>query len=147
MNAVTRDPGGTPWAHASTATQPRLTVEELGFSVIVHGVPRRILDRVSFEVAPGTLFTVLGPSGSGKSTLLRCIDRLIDSTKTTGLVFLPGAMTGMILAGADPLQAVRLQAVVMFMLLAAVALTATIMSYLAPGRLFTAQLQLRRLGA
>ena len=70
---------------------------------------------------------------------------VIDSTKTTGLVFLPGAMTGMILAGADPLQAVRLQAVVMFMLLAAVALTATIMSHLAPGRLFTPQLQLRRL--
>jgi putative ABC transport system permease protein len=72
---------------------------------------------------------------------------VIDATKTTGLVFLPGAMTGMILAGAAPLQAVRLQAVVMFMLLAAVALTATIMSYLAPGRLFTPQQQLRRLGA
>lgn len=71
---------------------------------------------------------------------------VIDSTKTTGLVFLPGAMTGMILAGAAPLQAVRLQAVVMFMLLAAVALTASIMSYLAPGRLFTPQQQLRRLG-
>jgi putative ABC transport system permease protein len=71
---------------------------------------------------------------------------VIDSTKTTGLVFLPGAMTGMILAGADPLQAVRLQAVVMFMLLAAVAFTATMMSYLAPGRLFTPHLQLRRLG-
>lgn len=70
---------------------------------------------------------------------------VIDSTKTTGLVFLPGAMTGMILAGAEPLQAVRLQAVVMFMLLAAVALTASIVSYLAPGRLFTPQQQLRRL--
>jgi putative ABC transport system permease protein len=70
---------------------------------------------------------------------------VIDATKTTGLVFLPGAMTGMILAGAEPLQAVRLQAVVMFMLLAAVALTATIMSYMAPGRLFTPQQQLRRL--
>lgn len=70
---------------------------------------------------------------------------VIDSTKTTGLVFLPGAMTGMILAGAEPLQAVRLQAVVMFMLLAAVALTASSMSYLAPGRLFTPQQQLHRL--
>jgi len=37
---------------------------------------------------------------------------VIDSTKTMGIVFLPGAMTGMILAGADPLQAVRLQVVV-----------------------------------
>ena len=71
---------------------------------------------------------------------------VIDSTKTMGIVFLPGAMTGMILAGADPLQAVRLQVVVMFMLLGAVALTATMVSYLAPRRLFTPQQQLRRLG-
>ena len=70
---------------------------------------------------------------------------VIDSTKTMGIVFLPGAMTGMILAGANPLQAVRLQVVVMFMLLAAVSLTATVVSLLAPGRLFTAQQQLRRL--
>ncbi len=41
---------------------------------------------------------------------------VIDSTKTMGIVFLPGAMTGMILAGADPLQAVRLQIAVVFML-------------------------------
>ena len=70
---------------------------------------------------------------------------VIDSTKTMGIVFLPGAMTGMILAGADPLQAVRLQVVVVFMLLAAVSLTATIVSLLAPGRLFGPQQQLRRL--
>jgi putative ABC transport system permease protein len=55
-------------------------------------------------------------------------------------------MTGMILAGADPLQAVRLQIVVVFMPLAAVSLTATLVSCLGPGRLFTPQQQLRRLG-
>ena len=71
---------------------------------------------------------------------------VIDSTKTMGIVFLPGAMTGMILAGADPLQAVRLQVVVVFMLLAAVTLTASIVSLLAPGRLFGPHMQLRRLG-
>lgn len=71
---------------------------------------------------------------------------VIDSTRTMGIVLLPGAMTGVILAAADSLRAVRLQEVVMFMLLAATALTATIVSYLAPGRLFTLQ-QLRRLAA
>ena len=50
---------------------------------------------------------------------------VIDVAKTLGSVFLPGAMTGTILAGADPLQAVRLQVVVDFMLLAAVSPTAT----------------------
>ena len=54
---------------------------------------------------------------------------VIDSTKTMGIVFLPGAMTGMILAGANPLDAVRLQVVVMFMLLAAVSLTATLVAW------------------
>ncbi len=70
---------------------------------------------------------------------------VIDSTKTMGIVFLPGAMTGMILAGANPLDAVRLQVVVMFMLLAAVSLTATLVATLGPSRLFTPQQQLRRL--
>jgi putative ABC transport system permease protein len=72
---------------------------------------------------------------------------VIESTKTMGIVFLPGAMTGMILAGANLLQAVRLQIVVVFTLLAAVSLTATIVSLLAPGRLFRPQQQLRRLEA
>jgi ABC-type iron transport system FetAB permease component len=57
---------------------------------------------------------------------------VIDSTKTMAIVSLPGEMTGMILAGAAPLQAVRLQVVVVFMLLAAVSLTATVVSPLAP---------------
>jgi putative ABC transport system permease protein len=72
---------------------------------------------------------------------------VIDSTKTMGIVFLPGAMTGMILAGAPPLEAVRLQVVVMFMLLAAVGLTATTVTWLTPRRLFTPHQQLRRLEA
>jgi putative ABC transport system permease protein len=69
---------------------------------------------------------------------------IIDSTKTMGIVFLPGAMTGMILAGAPPLEAVRLQVVVMFMLIAAVSLTATTVTWLLPRRLFTPRQQLRR---
>ena len=35
---------------------------------------------VSFEVAQGELFVVMGLSGSGKSTLVRCLDRLIEPT-------------------------------------------------------------------
>jgi len=69
---------------------------------------------------------------------------IIDSTKTMGLVFLPGAMTGMILAGAPPLEAVRLQVVVMFMLIAATGLAATTVTWLMPSRLFTPHQQLRR---
>ncbi|NUM43480.1 MAG: glycine betaine/L-proline ABC transporter ATP-binding protein [Anaerolineales bacterium] len=35
---------------------------------------------VSFEVAEGEIFVVMGLSGSGKSTLVRCLSRLIDPT-------------------------------------------------------------------
>jgi glycine betaine/proline transport system ATP-binding protein len=43
---------------------------------------------VSFEVAPGEVFVVMGLSGSGKSTLVRCLTRLIEPT--AGTVVLDG---------------------------------------------------------
>ena len=68
---------------------------------------------------------------------------LIDNTKTTGVVFLPGAMAGMIIGGADPLEAVRLQIVVMYMLLGGVSLAAIIAGLLSYRSFFTARHQLR----
>src|SRR6476661_8293320 len=38
---------------------------------------------LSFEVAPGEVFVVMGLSGSGKSTLVRCLTRLIEPTAGT----------------------------------------------------------------
>ncbi len=38
---------------------------------------------VSFDVAPGEVFVVMGLSGSGKSTLVRCMTRLIEPTQGT----------------------------------------------------------------
>jgi glycine betaine/proline transport system ATP-binding protein len=35
---------------------------------------------VSFDVAPGEVFVVMGLSGSGKSTLVRCLTRLVEPT-------------------------------------------------------------------
>lgn len=69
--------------------QPRIAVEGLTFEVGRDTqAPRRIVDDVSFSVAPGGVFTVLGPSGSGKSTLLRCLDRLVEPS--AGRVLLDG---------------------------------------------------------
>ena len=62
----------------------------------------------------------------------------IESTKTVGLIALPGAMTGLILAGVDPVDAVLVQVVVMFLVLAAAAVTSTVVGVGVTRRLFTA---------
>jgi putative ABC transport system permease protein len=69
---------------------------------------------------------------------------IVDNTKVVGLVALPGAMTGMLLAGASPASAIRLQMVVMYMLLAGNALAALVAGQLTLRRLFTADHQLIR---
>ena len=53
-------------------------LEELGCVVA--------LQDVSFEVAEGEIFVVMGLSGSGKSTLVRCLIRLIEPTQGEILV-------------------------------------------------------------
>lgn len=47
---------------------------------------------------------------------------ILNSMMVVGLVSLPGMMTGQILAGADPLDAVRYQIIIMFMIASATAL-------------------------
>ena len=47
--------------------------EELGLVVALRDV--------TFRVAPGEIFVVMGLSGSGKSTLIRCLIRLIEATR------------------------------------------------------------------
>jgi ABC-type methionine transport system ATPase subunit len=44
------------------------------------GDERVILDDVSFTVAEGEIFTIIGPSGSGKSSILRLMNRLDEPT-------------------------------------------------------------------
>jgi putative ABC transport system permease protein len=61
----------------------------------------------------------------------------IETTKAVGLIALPGAMTGLILAGVDPLDAVRIQAAVMYLVLGSVATTTTVMALGMQRRLFT----------
>lgn len=62
---------------------------------------------------------------------------IINTMMVVGLVSLPGMMTGQILAGEDPLSAVKYQILIMFMIAAAVAITSMIMVVLAYRRFFT----------
>jgi putative ABC transport system permease protein len=68
---------------------------------------------------------------------------LIDSTKTTGMVFFPGTMVGTLLAGASPTDAVRLQLILLWVLLGSVALAGLIAITLAYRNFFTPAHQLR----
>ena len=67
----------------------------------------------------------------------------LDSTKVVGLISLPGAMTGLILAGVSPEVAIRYQIVVMYMLLAAAVTAAMAAAELGQRMLFTPAQQLR----
>lgn len=60
----------------------------------------------------------------------------INSMMGVGLVFIPGMMTGQILAGADPMTSIRYQIVIMFMLTASTALSSLLAVLLVRKRCF-----------
>ncbi len=80
-----------------------------------------------------------------RASLRSAISPQIETTKATGLVFLPGAMTGLILAGVSPLQAVLVQAVVMFLILGSVAATTVVVGLGLVRLVFTRDHRLRPL--
>ena len=61
----------------------------------------------------------------------------IENTKALGIVFLPGAMTGLILAGVDPVDAVLVQLALMYLILGGVATTTAVTALGAVRKLFT----------
>jgi len=71
-----------------------------------------------------------------RSALRAALVTDIDAVKTVGLISLPGAMTGLLLAGVSPLTAIRYQVVVMYMLLGAVSVAAAVAGHLATRELF-----------
>ncbi|MCI1821733.1 MAG: iron export ABC transporter permease subunit FetB [Megasphaera sp.] len=66
----------------------------------------------------------------------------IDSTKTLGIVSLPGMMTGLILAGSSPMEAIKYQIMVTFMLLSTSSIASFIACYLAYRSFFNSKKQL-----
>ena len=65
----------------------------------------------------------------------------IESQKTVGLVQLPGMMSGQIIAGADPIQAVQFQLLIMFLLLTTAAVTSVMLGFLSYPTLFNQRMQ------
>jgi putative ABC transport system permease protein len=66
----------------------------------------------------------------------------IDSAKTLGIVSLPGMMTGLILAGTSPVEAIKYQIMVTFMLLATTSISSLIACYLSYTSFFNQRKQL-----
>ena len=66
----------------------------------------------------------------------------IERTKVIGLIALPGTMTGMLLAGAEPIGAVLVQLVIVDLVLGAVGVGAVVVAVAVAKRAFTADLRL-----
>ncbi len=73
-----------------------------------------------------------------KAALRTALIPQVETTKAVGLVFLPGTMAGLILAGLDPIDAVLVQAAVMYLVLGSVATTTVVVAMGVRRRLFTA---------
>jgi putative ABC transport system permease protein len=86
-------------------------------------------------------------SGQAAQQVIRAAVRaamvpLVDTLKIVGLIQFPGAMTGMILAGARPLDAVKIQLIIMYMLVAAAVIASLCVALLTIRRFFTQEHQL-----
>ena len=66
----------------------------------------------------------------------------IEQQKTIGLVQLPGMMSGQIIGGADPIEAVLFQILIVFMLLTSATMTSVILGFLSYPTLFNKKQQL-----
>jgi NitT/TauT family transport system ATP-binding protein len=91
--------GSEARAFAIRAVEPAADLPAIRFSdiqLVFAGEGREViaLERVSFDVPPGKITTVVGPSGCGKTTLLRLASGLVAAS--AGLVSFHGApVTGL----------------------------------------------------
>ncbi|KAF8687477.1 hypothetical protein HU200_043170 [Digitaria exilis] len=78
-----------------------------------------------------------------KSALGIALSPVIDCAMTGGLISLPGAMTGLIMAGVSPLEAIQVQIIVKNMLMTASTVSSILSSYLCWPAFFTKAFQLK----
>ncbi|HDG3850753.1 TPA: iron export ABC transporter permease subunit FetB [Staphylococcus aureus] len=84
----------------------------------------------------------LASKGAIRESIRLAIVPTIDSVKTYGLVSIPGMMTGLIIGGIPPLQAIKFQLLVVFIHTTATIMSALIATYLSYGQFFNARHQL-----
>ncbi|HEE8738998.1 TPA: iron export ABC transporter permease subunit FetB [Staphylococcus aureus] len=84
----------------------------------------------------------LASKGAIRESIRLAIVPTIDSVKTYGLVSIPGMMTGLIIGGVPPLQAIKFQLLLVFIHTTATIMSALIATYLSYGQFFNARHQL-----
>jgi putative ABC transport system permease protein len=116
---------------------------------VVAQVFERVFAQAHAETATIEQWLALGAtpkqalSSVTRSALRAAMIPTINGLVTVGLVSLPGMMTGQILSGAPPEQAVRYQLVVMYQLVAVAAVSGSLAAWFARRLLFTPREQLR----
>lgn len=139
---------GTVFALGVFPFEPRYLVPLAGMMIgnpLKAGVlaVRRTVDELAEQRAAVEARLALGQSwGQASQPFVRralrdSLTPQIETTRAVGLVFLPGAMTGLILGGVDPLDAVLVQAAIMFLILGGVAITSLVLVVGTTRRLFT----------
>lgn len=134
--------------------QPRYVLPLFGMIVAnAMNAAALVADRLAGEIetrrAEIEAYLALGASStraareSTRRALRAALIPTVNSLMIVGVVSLPGMMTGQILSGTSPRIAVRYQILVMFMLAAAVSISASVTAALYRRRFFTAAEQLR----
>ncbi|CAM6093167.1 unnamed protein product [Calypogeia fissa] len=122
----------------------------VGNAMTVTGVTLKRL-REDLRQQQGLIETALALGATPRQAVVKQVRRalvlglspVLDNAKTVGLITLPGAMTGLIMGGASPQEAIQLQIVVMNMLLGASTFSAVLATYLSWPFFFTKTYQLQ----
>ncbi|TVX97889.1 ABC transporter permease [Paenibacillus cremeus] len=116
----------------------------IGSAMVVSGLFLNQMKR-ELESSKGEIEALLSLGASVRQAIHLSLKRsikasmipTIDGMKTIGLVQLPGMMTGMIVAGADPVEAVRYQILIVFILSSSAAISSMLLSMLSYRLYFT----------
>ena len=73
----------------------------------------------------------------GKQAVKAAIMPTVDRLKTLGIIFIPGAVTGLIMAGTDPIVAAEYQMIIYFMITGGGIITSLATIHLMKKRIFT----------
>ncbi|CAM6089916.1 unnamed protein product [Calypogeia fissa] len=122
----------------------------VGNAMTVTGVTLKRL-REDLRLQQGLIETALALGATPRQAIMKQVRRalvvglspVLDNAKTVGLITLPGAMTGLIMGGASPQEAIQLQIVVMNMLLGASTFSGVLATYLSWPFFFTKTYQLQ----